>query len=1837
MPNDFQGMAKALQIDDKIIGSLDALDKKIQDIAKSSDTMAQSFKSAMTVMTDGSNTLLQKLTAIQSILNAIGSKNATGLGKVSESMGTVSTASEKAASSISGAMEALNKFGNSGMNIAELRQKIKSLNDELRKGEGVRPIAEQQNLVDYRKQLQDELKAQEKANSERIAEHQKMLERIQKEEEKAAQRRARLDSRMRRSNYTDYVTSTEGSLRTADKATTYNQRAQALKNLEAAINRLRTTDANYERDLSRLTAAHNRLSSEQRRVEDGYRSMEQSQRRLMNTGEQLQRQLALLFSVSAIEGYITKLIQVRGEFELQNTALASILGNKNQADKLFSQVTQLAVQSPYTIKELTTYTKSLSAYSVEYEKLYDTLKMLADVASGLGVDMQRLILAFGQVKAANFLRGTETRQFTEAGINMLGELAKYYTELEGRIVSVSEVQDRQFRRMISFQDVEQVFKRLTSEGGMFFNMQERQAETLAGQWSNLKDRLDLMLNEIGKANDGALKGAIQLASGILENYDAVITTMQAAGAAFVAYKLSVLETSTALLRYAKIQGIATSMQKQLTFVQLLHVGWNRLATGIKTAGTALASFAANNAWLIGLSLLTTAIYEAIHWNDEYNESMDLLREKNEKTQLSIDRLSTSFNDLRKAVKGVSDETGNIKINPEITYSTDDFKSQLSNLQKLIDVAAEKNLKPSIPIELVTPENIDEVFDSTKKNLDEVLYKSQLLSEVLIKHLTETDLGGLLGENLGEDMEDLSDAFGEISTQIRYELDKWEQQIINIYNSGTKIPEQAKQYYDELRKGRTEQESILEWEQRRYRLLNAISKINVATDPNIDTTTDKFYVLADVFSDLYKSQQEVANELDRVIEDFLDSYGGLEKLRQDYEKNPMVINATIKAAFDQAFENRELSEQAIRFSEFYLRNKIQVPIELVPTDNIDVPKFYNDFRDAIGALDKYDLFDSQLKSVTNLVQAEDMLKSKYKELEKELDVLNRANTKRLNLEEQIKEEESKLLSPNTAEAEVAQIKINNLKAQKGIIDEQIESTKELVSLQMSEVRNIAQSLGLNYKDDSKSRTSSNPELETIKKQLNIIKQVEDAYRKYRKYMSESEASDMAKQLADGTVAESIVGTLSLDTSELIKGLELFSQEAFKRAGEKGKEAADEVLRDYKEENIINIEVSGIEKARQQIDSIFQNYEMSLELNTKGIDVSEFKEMLKSIGASDEEISYMGLDVTSFEEAQNQLREKMAELQAEGGEEQIKLAKETQEQLTALEIREANKRFAELLELRQKYQSRETKISKIETDISGWQAELDQINKMGEAGNQIRKEWLELNIQAGQDEILRLKSEALQLTQFWRTLFGDLGEVSVGTLKDLLRQREEIISNATPQTNDQGEIIGYSSSFIDSKGQKQDIMMTVSQFNQLVKSYKNVKKEFREKNPLGNFINSLKEGQQEGESFKDFLQRLTVDFEAFSEQVFGVASSIMNLTGASESTQQMLQGAQDIVGGTMNAVSSFASGNVLGVVQGLVTAIGGIFKIGDAKKEKKIQREIELVENLEKAYEKLEEAIDNAYSIDTLGEATDKLAQNTKEQIESYKEMIKLEEDKKSTDEDRIKEWEEQIAQLEEELAEIYTQNFNKVTGDILSDVLSAADEFTNAWLEAFNETGNGMSGLENNFDEMITNMLKRQAAMLITSQFIEQWKKQLEQYIDPEKGDLELTTDEAKKWVHSVTTSLPQLNEALKAYFEAMKEAGVDLDGDNGDQLTGLQRGIESITHEQSDALQALLESIRFFVSDERNYVRFIYNILVTPMPENPFLAELRLQSNYLSNINSILFSLMRNVPSAGRALKVQIV
>lgn len=234
---------------------------------------------------------------------------------------------------------------------------------------------------------------------------------------------------------------------------------------------------------------------------------------------ELKNQIANVYSIYTLERFVRGLYTIGGEFQKQRIALTSILGDSMKAETIFNRIKDLAVVSPFQFKELASYTKQLSAYSIPYEELYDTIKRLADISAGVGVDMGRIILAYGQVRSAAFLRGQELRQFTEAGIPLVDELAKRFTKLTGVVTSAGDVFDKISRKEVSFGMVKDVLWELTDEGGKFYNMQEALAESLAGKWSNLQDAWDVMMADIAESNSGVLSDSLDLLTKLMNHWE----------------------------------------------------------------------------------------------------------------------------------------------------------------------------------------------------------------------------------------------------------------------------------------------------------------------------------------------------------------------------------------------------------------------------------------------------------------------------------------------------------------------------------------------------------------------------------------------------------------------------------------------------------------------------------------------------------------------------------------------------------------------------------------------------------------------------------------------------------------------------------------------------------------------------------------------------------------------------------------------------------------------------------------------------------------------------------------------------------------------------------------------------------------------------------------------------------------------------------------------------------------------------------------------------------------------------------------------------------------------
>ncbi|HZW97402.1 MAG TPA: tape measure protein, partial [Bacillota bacterium] len=374
--------------------------------------------------------------------------------------------------------------------------------------------------------------------------------------------------------------------------------------------------------------------------------------------------MAGYFSFAAAKGFISQMVQVRGEFQQLEIAMESIIGNKARADQLMSDVIEMAAKTPFSLAEVGQGAKQLLAVQEPVDEVMNSLRQLGDISAGLSVPLSQLIKAYGDVRAKGRLMGQEMLQFMNAGVPIVAELAKHMD------VAESEVSDLVAKGKVGFNDLKAVISNLSDEGGMFYNLMEKQSSSLTGRLSNLGDSWEQMLNKLGESNEGILYAGIEGLNSLVENYETVLDVLKAIVVTYGAYKGAVVllhmaekarNISGAISAWFSLaKGIKTAKDAQLAF---------NLATKMNPLGLAAAGVAALVAAITLFANKTKSAQDIIA---DLNESVskfsdsgkeverlageyETLRGKAERTKDENDRLNTVMEALSKSVPGVVTE------------------------------------------------------------------------------------------------------------------------------------------------------------------------------------------------------------------------------------------------------------------------------------------------------------------------------------------------------------------------------------------------------------------------------------------------------------------------------------------------------------------------------------------------------------------------------------------------------------------------------------------------------------------------------------------------------------------------------------------------------------------------------------------------------------------------------------------------------------------------------------------------------------------------------------------------------------------------------------------------------------------------------------------------------------------------------------------------------------------------------------------------------------------------------------------------------------------------------
>ena len=1678
-----------------------------------------------------------------------------------------------------------------------------------------------------------------------------------------------------------FYSNTNAVIADTNGAKTLRDHIAAIKELQQARLSLNTTDKNYKQNLASVNEAIKQHSKVLKEAGVNAKSLGEQTSYIAGYLSRIMQRTAVVFSFGAAKSFVEQIAEVRGQFELSERSLEAILQNKPKADEIFNKTVELAVKSPFRIKDLVDYTRQLSAYRIESDKLYDTTKRLADVSAGLGVDMGRLILAYGQVKAAAYLRGSEVRQFTEAGINMYGELQQYFKEVKGEAYTTAQIVDMISKRKVTFEDVEAIFQRMTDKGGTFYNMQEIQAETLQGKISNLKDAFDVMLNDIGTANEDVFKGLISGATVLLRNWETIASVGKDLIGVLALLMLQSNKTGVSLKGIWNANFTSYSL-KGKNALGLITASFRNLGSAAKTAGKMIKWAVMDNLPLIAFAALAQAVSSAYFAYEKFRNEQSKIITETIDAKKRLGELSAEYERIKDKLTERAGGGARIIINKDRLL--DDSKNVLEDLY---DELKKRNLEIPISIEKVDLSNLDKAITESKKKLDAFIQMAQDAKSYINgedNSFWNSDNLNLFGiplwaDSFSKDMKELDNA----ANDVRAFASRAQTAIDALGEGYDKLSAKSRAAYDTIKDGAKPGELDVEYLQRVNKVMGQIFD-NEANNSSFKQYADKLrkqlYGLGEnlgaTISGSFKSaKEEVTHELQGLFDNVNNVWGGFLKTMKPAEIKVFWDNVATENKLGE-LQKKILMEIAAKVYHF----KVDADQQSMNNAQQKVYSFMDDLQaeaDRRKITISLDVIDP--KDALGSVQGFQRSAKDIKEL---IDQINRGQIQWYH--------GSSLGISNTMKWGSQNVGVNT------VFDK-----KTAISFLRSQLKNV---LTKNYlaggldpfanKNTNKNSKVDKQQRDILSERISLLKEMNKQYEQLDKYMDDdSAAQSVMKQYAENLkyveMPDEIVKSFVPDKQGLIQALKQI----------------EPTIKDFKKRAQLK---NDIVELQIQLDTEFFQQQLNDVKNeiSKSFDQLNLYKKLQGEGLSDELIKSMFGDLTSsFDDVRKgiedqfnakfgnnakwssdiwkQYQEQIDKLDKEVYQDQVNQAQELikaykqqlsdQLQLDKWYIEEKQKiqnnaNIAKNPELQKQLQDNLTVQYKKKTGENTWKnfqgsdmyvkifENLDHtstkvLDYMIQRLQSLRDEMKNLDptqVKAITEQISKLQEtrnsrnpfkaftsglkELVKYTKEYKKLGGDNALISTSDKYDKeeknIENQGKIIANLDAEYNKSMLLNGLDDE--KTKTLKTNLDLSKNQLDNMKKQHSETK----------GTLDTLNNVQGETDNAKNKFSKSVTDITSI---VSSMATAFNGLFEALGGSDEQLENTLSIVDNIGQAIGSYYSGNYAGVAAGAMGAITGIAKLfsNEGKIDKEIARQERAINSLQHAYEKLKKSMDDAFDTQRLYEYNKKSVDSLKKQQNAYQAMINAERGRKHPDEGKIQEWEHQIDDLNttiKELGESMTEALGGFGSQ--SNYKSAAEAFSEAWVDAFNEGSDALEALNKKFDEyfntMLTKQLMNRAASKYIQPILEAFDKAVSEGSEGGNNGLDVTKKELEGINELKDKNLALFNEYAKNFMDVL-----NVKPTGSSNISALQQGIQSVTESTAQALESILNSLRFYVATQQADVRIIRDTLLEKLgnsisaitqdtSSSPVLIELRLQTTILTDIRDTLASCVKGGHKQGR-------
>lgn len=1571
-----------------------------------------------------------------------------------------------------------------------------------------------------------------------VAQREKLLQREILLRQQTANLAARIAREEEKSRISQGGQSYEKAMAMGNKS--IQERTEKLKALQIVQRNLSTDDAEYAMKLRNVNKAMEDLKKQNAEALSSGIQLQKANNSLAESFKDLGKRVLFYTGLGALTGFVKSLMDVRGQYELLERSIGAVLGDFEKGSQIFREQQELALKSPFTVLDLAGATKQLAAYNFEAEELVDVSRRMADISAALGVPMERLTYNLGQIRAQTVLTARDARDFANAGLSITTELAKMYTEQEERIVSVGDVMDRMSNKMVSFTDVMKVLNRYTDEGGMFYDFQAKQAETLAGQLSNLTDAYDFMLNEIGKENQGMLTGSISLVRSLFENWRSVANILTVVATALGVYK-------TAQIAVATVQ-LAANMNLR-KYSEYLVIA--RKALRDKAAATKLAEASTQNlnktllavaknpyaVIIAGLAALGVAIYQAYTNATKFRKELESITAGGlinaQQMTSDFDALVKKLNESEKGSRNFSDALKEINntygsylpnMLTEINYASELAKNYNKVVDAIYNKAKSQALEKSYQVitEKYSEQQQDAIANIIEKMTEGGISKVNA-QEITRNFVASLDKGLSKGETYMARFYSISKKYLGGSTA---EMEKLNPVVQSLFGSSGSI--------DKLGKAITEQKK-------------AIQEVREASDIISNRPT---------YSSVIEGQA-----IDNINEKY-------KKLEQN-QKNEKLRLIELQAAYK-------------KLGNTYMYDQITEQLQKYNVELKDWQKNVNSIVQKAGGGAGAGFAIKQDEDIWSYI---DRLKKEYRSLTAQQEEISKGLTaspeekeyvaNRLKVARQIASALNLDLSTQKEMNKAKKEEMDLLKQQIKLVDDIQKKFLQLVkdtgniTYATEKVKDAYQDL---FDNAFKGISVDINDLITFDK---------GSAPKFYNKIAETLKSPEAKQLVAGKKAQSeIEYSISINSASVALA----------------KRKIEGMFQGYE----LELDIEGAGQFGSLFAGLFEYDPVSLEQLEADVNatLNSLREKVSSFQKEQQKLQDLinqnpnDTRVDRWESSLNTLVQNESDAS--------KAIEDIQKRLSDTIKQAALDDFKNFQSIADKYAEMEDKIAEVERKRLEDQASIS--NRVTDATSDLAKLELQLSVTESPDVRAEIESEIEEIQNFinekapklslavdtgaeqektkiafeewkntsnaWEKSFQDLNAISTVSLNNMIDEIERFaVANRAN--------------------------MPINEYKELMARIKALKTEVNSRNPFALLADQV-------ENLKDNFKGLDGSFESTVEYVSQLGMSVSSIgnifeqMGFSEGVSDTISTIGEAIQGASQAaqgIAQIAGGDILGgtinTLGGIWQGVSAIFNAGNKKITREVEKSERRVKQLENAYKNLERAVDKSMGKAEISAQKAAIA-NQKAQLAEVQRQLQLEKSrkKKNRDQDKIIELEGQVTDLQNAIDDATTNIVNTLLG---TDVKSAAESFADSWISAWKEGADTMENLEESFDDLITNMIVKSLASTIVGERLKSMFAMVKRFTEENSaGGVGITTEEAKQIADLGKELIPLINEDLK---NLMGQLGIEFgSGVKDAALSSLQKGISSVTEETAGAIEAYLNMVSGQVFQQTTILQGIWDM-----------------------------------------------